>query len=253
MLRRARRPAPGPAQCGVGRRAIGHQAAAVQHQHAVGGQRQRQVVQHGGHGHAGACAAGQAAHQRTLMRRIQVRGGFVQQQHGGIHRQRTGQQHTLAFAARQFAQAARCEAVASVSASARSTAASSLASGAPNRPWRGSRPRRTTSRAAISPSASPCCASQARCCARSRAGQSASGARSAAPCRHPGVAGRPAAPAACSCRRHWARQWPPIGRGAGAMRDAVHREVLAQPQAQALGGEHHWLHQLLRRRNSTSR
>ena len=63
-------------------------------------------MQHRDHGSASAGAGDQAAQQRALVRCVQVRGGFVQQQHRRTDGQRARQQHPLALAAGELAQAA---------------------------------------------------------------------------------------------------------------------------------------------------
>ena len=85
--------------------AISANDAAVHQHQPVGLQSQRQVVQHADHGVSRKRLALQQAHQRHLVRWVEVGGGLVEQQQRGIDRQRPRQQHALALAARQFMQA----------------------------------------------------------------------------------------------------------------------------------------------------
>ena len=79
--------------------------AGAQHHEAVGLQRERQVVQHADHG-LRAREPLQQAHQRHLVRRIEVGGRLVEQQDRRLHRERARDQRTLPLAARQRVQPA---------------------------------------------------------------------------------------------------------------------------------------------------
>ena len=63
-------------------------------------------MQHTDHGLAAGDQAPDQQQPVGLVRRVEVGQRLVHQQHIGIHRQRPGQQHALAFTARQFTQAA---------------------------------------------------------------------------------------------------------------------------------------------------
>ncbi len=78
-------------------------AAVAQQQHAVGVQRERQIVLHRDHGVRAAELAAQPG-QRHLVRRVEVGAGLVEQQHRRLGRQRAREQHALALAAGQRAQ-----------------------------------------------------------------------------------------------------------------------------------------------------
>ena len=85
-------------------RALGGNAACLHHHQVVGLQGERQIVQHADHRAAVMRQALQQSHQRHLMRRVEVGGGFIQQQQRRVHRQGARQPNALAFTAREFMQ-----------------------------------------------------------------------------------------------------------------------------------------------------
>ena len=82
--------------------AVADETAIAEDDDAVGGERQRQVVD-GAH-NADAAALGLLTQQPNdvlLVRRIQMRGRLVEQHHGSFHGQRAREMHSLALASRQ--------------------------------------------------------------------------------------------------------------------------------------------------------
>ena len=76
-----------------------------QHDQPVRGQREAQVVQHADD-HLRAAKPRHLADQCHLVRRVEVGGRLIEQQHRRLHGQRPGEEHPLALAAREFGQAA---------------------------------------------------------------------------------------------------------------------------------------------------